>query len=81
MPVYAELGKTKVTVQELLEFKKGDIIKIEKRINEEIEVIIGSRRKLAARPGTVEGRKAVRVIRPLTDEDLVDLDITYKEEQ
>ncbi|MDC1067865.1 flagellar motor switch protein FliM [Candidatus Kapabacteria bacterium] len=80
MPVFAELGKTKVTVKELLEFKKGDVIKLEKRINEEIEVIIGARRKLAARPGTVEGKKAVRIIRPLTDEDLVDMDLQHKEE-
>lgn len=80
LPVLAELGKTKVTVRELLELKKGDILKLEKRINEEIEVVIGSRRKLAARPGTVEGKKAVRIIRPLTDEDLVEMDLLHKEE-
>lgn len=80
LPVFAELGKTKVTVKELLEFKKGDILKLEKRINEEIEVIVGNRRKLAARPGTVEGKKAVRVIRPLTEEDLVEMDLLHKEE-
>jgi flagellar motor switch protein FliM len=57
LPVIAELGKTSLTVGELLELKPGDVIKLENRINEEIEVIIGSRRKLAARPGTVDGKK------------------------
>ena len=79
LPVYAELGKAKLSVKDLLELKKGDVIKLDKRINQEIEVIIGKKRKLAARPGTVEGNKAVRIIRPLTDEDLTELDLTFKD--
>ena len=78
LPVYAELGKSQLSVRELLELKKGDVIKLDKRINQEIEVVIGKKRKLAARPGTVEGKKAVRIVRPLTEEDLIELDLTYK---
>lgn len=81
LPVFAELGKTKLSVQELLDLKKGDVIKLEKRINQEIEVVVGKRRKLAARPGTVDGKKAVRVLRPLTDEDLIDMDLLYKDDK
>lgn len=81
LPVYAELGKSKLSVKDLLELKKGDVIKLDKRINQEIEVIIGKKRKLSARPGTVDGKKAVRIIRPLTDEDLIELDLTYKPEE
>lgn len=79
LPVYAELGKTKLTVKELLEIKKGDVLKLDKRINQEIEIIIGKKRKLAGRPGTVDGKKAIRVIRPLADEDLIEQDLFYKE--
>lgn len=79
LPIYAELGKTKLTVKELLEIKKGDVLKLDKRINQEIEIIIGKKRKLAGRPGTVDGKKAVRIVRPLTDDDLFEQDIVYKE--
>lgn len=79
LPIYAELGKTKLTVKELLEIKKGDVLKLDKRINQEIEIIIGKKRKLAGRPGTVDGKKAVRIVRPLTDDDLIEQDIVYKE--
>ncbi len=79
LPVIAELGKTSLTVGELLELKPGDVIKLENRINEEIEVIIGSRRKLAARPGTVDGKKAIRITRALKEEDLVEMDLSFKE--
>ncbi|MBE2188145.1 MAG: flagellar motor switch protein FliM [Desulfobulbaceae bacterium] len=81
LPVIAELGKTSLTVGELLELKPGDVIKLENRINEEIEVIIGSRRKLAARPGTVDGKKAIRITRALKEEDLVEMDLSFKEKE
>lgn len=80
LPIIAELGKTSLTVRNLLELKEGDVIKLKKRVNHEIEVSIAGKRKLAARPGSVEGKKAVRITRKLTEEDLVDEDITYKEE-
>ena len=80
LPVIAELGKTSITVSEFLELKEGDVLKLKKRVEDEIEIIIAGKRKLAARPGTVEGKKAVRIIRPLTEDDLYEEDISYKEE-
>ena len=80
LPVVAELGNAAITVKELMDLKEGDVIKLRKRINQEIEVSIAGKRKLAARPGSVEGKKAVRITRRLKDEDLVEEDITYKEE-
>lgn len=78
LPIIAELGKTSLTVGEIMELKEGDVIKLNKRINQEIEVIIAGKRKLAARPGTVDGKRAIRVTRPLNEEDLVEDDISYK---
>lgn len=80
LSVLAELGKTSLSVAEILELKEGDVIKLNKRINHEIEVLIAGKRKLAARPGSVEGKKAIRITRPLTEEDLVEQDLTFKEE-
>jgi flagellar motor switch protein FliM len=51
------VGKASIGVGELLELKVGDILKLNTRINQEIEVIIAGRRKLAARPGAVDGKK------------------------
>jgi flagellar motor switch protein FliM len=81
LPVIAELGKAAITVGELLELQIGDVIKLKKRINEEIEVIIAGKRKLAARPGSIEGKKALRITRALVEEDLVEQDISYKGEE
>jgi len=79
LPVIAEIAKTSLTVAELMELKEGDVIKTNKRVDQEIEIVISGKRKLAARPGIVEGKKAVRIIRPLTEDDMYEEDITYKE--
>lgn len=80
LPIVVELGKAGITVQELLALKIGDVIKLKKKINQEVEISIAGRKKLAGRPGSVDGRKAVRVTRLLNDEDLIEEDITYKKE-
>lgn len=81
LSVIAELGKASITVGELLQLNVGDVVKLKKRINQEIEVIIAGKRKLAARPGSVDGKKAIRITRPLTEEDLFEDDIQYKQEE
>jgi len=81
LPIIAELGKAAITVKELMELQTGDVIKMKKKVNQEIEVIIAGKRKLGARPGSVDGKKAVRVTSVLNEDDLVDQDISYKEER
>ena len=81
LPVIAELAKTSLTVTELMELKIGDVLKTDKRVDQEIEVVIAGKRKLAARPGVVEGKKAARIIRPLTPDDMYEQDISYKEKK
>ncbi len=80
LPVKAELGKSSITVRDLMELKPGDLIKLNRKINEEIEIIIAGKRKLAGRPGVVEGKKAVKITRALTDADLVDYELYFNTE-
>ncbi len=78
LQIIAELGKSAITVEELLKLKVGDVIRTTTHIDQEIEVSIDGKRKLAARPGTSDGKKAIRIIRQLTEDDLVEQDILYK---
>ncbi len=80
LTVTAELGKTSISVKELLELKVGDIIRLKNKITDEIIITIAGKKKLAGRPGTVDGKKAVKILRPLREEDLVEEDLLYKEE-
>lgn len=78
LPVIAELGKSVITVEDLLALKVGDVLKLNTKIDSEIEVSIGSKRKYAARPGTLDGKKSVKVTRQLKEEDLIETEIFYR---
>jgi flagellar motor switch protein FliM len=80
LPITAELGRTAITVRELLELREGDIIRLKNKITDEVIISIGGKKKFAGRPGMVDGKKAVKILRPLRDEDLVEDDLFYKEE-
>ncbi|HOV91509.1 MAG TPA: flagellar motor switch protein FliM [Candidatus Kapabacteria bacterium] len=78
--VQAELAKTSITVGDFLNLEIGDIIKLDKKVNEEIEISINNRKKLLGRPGSVDGKRAVQVTRFLKEEDIVEPDLRFKEE-
>lgn len=78
LPVQAELGKASITVADLLDLQMGDVIKLDAKINQELQISINGKRKLAGRPGTLDGKKAVRVTRSLVEDDMVESDTRYK---
>lgn len=72
LPVVVELGHAYITVADLLELKEGDVIRLDTRIDDELIMKIGGKPIFAVRPGTLDGRRAVRILRELTPEDVVD---------
>lgn len=81
LPVSVELGRTSISIKELLELQEGDIIKLRNKITSEVIISIAGKKKFAGRPGSIEGKKAVKILRPLNDVDLVEDDLLYKEEE
>ncbi len=76
--VSADLGKSTISIREFLMLKKGDVIKLDSKINQEIQISIDNKRKLAGRPGTVDNKKAVRITRALVEDDLIEPDLWHK---
>ena len=61
IPVKVVLGRTTITVGDLLELGIGDVISLERNIKEPLEVAIGQKTKFLAKPGIYESRNAVQV--------------------
>ena len=61
VPVKILLGRTVITVKDLLGLSVGDVIPLNKNINEELEVIIGQRTKFLGKPGTFGNKYSVQV--------------------
>jgi flagellar motor switch protein FliM len=47
----------------------GDVIPLERKIDEDLEVIIGNKTKYLAKPGTYSNRAAVRITRVVEEGD------------
>jgi len=78
--VQAELARTSISVNDFLNLEVGDIIKLDKKVNEEIEISINFRKKLLGRPVSIDGKRAVEITRFLKDDDIIEPDLRYKKE-
>jgi len=70
LPVISYLGETSITVKDLLELKVGDVVKLDKKVGEFLEVEIGNSKKFLGNPGISGKKKAVKIIRQVTKEDI-----------
>lgn len=61
IPAKVVLGRTTITVRDLLELTVGDVISLERNIKDPLEVVIGQKTKYLAKPGIHESRYAVQV--------------------
>jgi len=59
----AYLGRAHIRVSELRSLRPGDIIQLEKHVQNELILQIEGRNKSAGRPGQLRGRRALRITR------------------
>ena len=61
------LGRTSITVQELLGLAPGDVLTLDRSVDEEIDVLVGDLLKFKARPGVKRRRAALKVTQVVSD--------------
>lgn len=61
VPVKAVLGKSQVSVNDFLNLQQGDIIRLDTKVDEEMDVYVGNIKKFKALPGSSKEQYAVRV--------------------
>jgi flagellar motor switch protein FliM len=75
LPIVVEVGEVEITMEELLAIQVGDVIKLPNtKINSDMIVKIGGRKKYKCRPGVIGNRVAVQIgekIEEIPDELLV----------
>ena len=69
VPVKAVLGKSLIAVGDFLGLQTGDIIRLDTRMDRELDIYIGNIKKFAAMPGTQEDHYAVRVTEVYREEE------------
>ncbi len=68
IPVRAVLGKSIVSVNDFINLQMGDIIRLNSKVDEELDVYVGSIKKFKALPGAAGDSYAVRVVSIIEEE-------------
>src|SRR5712691_8860510 len=61
LPIAVELGTTRITLGELLDIRKDDVIRLDRGIDGELPIMAGKRARFVGRPGTIGGNRAIQV--------------------
>jgi flagellar motor switch protein FliM len=69
LPLVARLGSADVSVGELTRLAVGDVVRLDRRVGDEIDVEIGNVAKLRARPGVRHSRRALMITRVEQDDN------------
>lgn len=61
VPIIAMLGTTRLTLRQILDLKEGDVVLLDRRTDEPIDILVGNKMKFRARPG-LRGKQVVVLI-------------------
>lgn len=61
LPIIAELGESQLTIQEFLGLSPGDVISLNKPVQDGLSIMIGNRLKYIGSPGTIKDRIAIQI--------------------
>ena len=68
IPMKAVVGTSKINVQDFVNLQLGDIIRLDRKVDDELEVYVGNIKKFKALPGYSDNKYAVRVTEILREE-------------
>ena len=68
IPVRALLGRSSISVNDFMNIQIGDIIKLDTKVEDELEVYVGNIKKFNALPGATSDSYAVRVTSIIREE-------------
>lgn len=69
VPVKAVLGKNQVSVNDFLNLQVGDIIRLDTRVDSEMDIFVGNIRKFTALPGSSKDNYAIRLTTVIREEE------------
>ncbi len=68
IPMKAVLGHSRISVGDFANLQLGDIIRLDRKVDDELEVYVGNIKKFAALPGYSEDKYAIRITEVIKEE-------------
>lgn len=69
IPIRAVLGKSRISVNDFLGLQVGDCIRLDSKVDDDMDIYVGNIRKFTALPGTEQDSYAVRVTSVIREGD------------
>ncbi|MDF2651373.1 MAG: flagellar motor switch protein FliM [Paenibacillus sp.] len=69
LPLIAELGSSEITVREFLNLNVGDVITLNKEVDQGLDIMVGEKLKFIGSPGTIKDRLAVQITEVVSEGD------------
>lgn len=69
VPIMAVLGESTITVTDFVNLQVGDIIRLDSKVSQDMDVYVGNIRKFKALPGSTKDSYAVRVTEIIREEE------------
>ncbi|MBQ0042247.1 MAG: flagellar motor switch protein FliM [Lachnospiraceae bacterium] len=69
IPMRAVLGRSSISVDDFVNLQIGDVIRLDTRVDDELDVFVGNIKKFTGMPGTEGDKFAVRVTTVLREEE------------
>lgn len=67
LPIVAELGESRISIAEFLGLSVGDVITLNKPVDEGLSIKVGDKLKYMGSPGTIKDRVAVQIDKIVTE--------------
>lgn len=61
IPVRAIFGNASITVKDFVNLQRGDIIKLDQKLDNDLNILVGDIKKFKAKPGVFDGHNAVKI--------------------
>lgn len=68
VPIKAYLGKSTVSVNDFTNLQIGDVIRLDSKVDRELDIYVGNIRKFTALPGASGNQYAVRITSVIGEE-------------
>ena len=69
IPIRAVLGKSVVSVNDFVNLQPGDVVRLNAKIEDELDVFVGNMKKFKALPGASSGVYALRITKVIREEE------------
>ena len=69
LPIQVKLAQTSLSVRDFINLQIDDLLELDKRTGEPLEIIVGGKLKYFGAPGKLGRHRAIKVIRPITAQE------------